>query len=251
MLHGLRAGLAGWRMRRGSGWVLVDLEDFKSFCWASSASGVGSIPTRSRHRGIAAALLVALIVLAGAAHAQPAPRDSLAAPRATVTTRVDGDSTVRTVVADSALATPASVKAPKRTLRGAEGDTLAGGIGRDAPGRVMLRSLLVPGWGQLYNHQWIKAGLVIGVQGTLIGAYVTQNHLAHTRTDATARAQAIDARQAALWFYCGAALVSMLDAYVDAHLFTFGKELAPVEVRLQPRRDPAADGVACALTVGF
>ena len=240
----------------------MDLEDFKSFCWASSASGVGSIPTRSRQRGAGAAFLALLMgcmllwanLFASAAHAasQASPADS---SRASGLATLSVDST-RASVADSAHAAVVPLAQAHRG-RGAEGDTLAGGIGRSAPSRVMFRSLLVPGWGQLYNRKWWKAGIAISGQGALLGAYLVQDHLARTRTDATARAQAIDARQAALWFYAGAALVSMIDAYVDAHLFTFGKEFAPVEVRLTPAASPvtvataATMHVTCAVSVGF
>lgn len=36
-------------MMCGNGWVLVDLKDFKSFRRMLKPSGVGSIPTHSRH----------------------------------------------------------------------------------------------------------------------------------------------------------------------------------------------------------
>ena len=54
------------------------LEDFKSFSWASSASGVGSIPTRSRHLMLLASCVIALVAGAGAdaAHAQSPPADT-------------------------------------------------------------------------------------------------------------------------------------------------------------------------------
>ena len=39
----------------------------------------------------------------------------------------------------------------------------------DQPRFVMARSLLVPGWGQLHNHAWIKAALIAGAEGLLIG----------------------------------------------------------------------------------
>ena len=37
----------------------------------------------------------------------------------------------------------------------------------DRPRWVMLRSLLVPGWGQAHNHAWIKAAVVAAADGTL------------------------------------------------------------------------------------
>lgn len=38
-----------------------------------------------------------------------------------------------------------------------------------SPHKAFLRSLMVPGWGQLYNHRWWKVPLVYGGLGTLGG----------------------------------------------------------------------------------
>jgi len=37
----------------------------------------------------------------------------------------------------------------------------------DQPRWVMLRSLLIPGWGQVHNHAWIKAALLAAGDGSL------------------------------------------------------------------------------------
>src|SRR4029077_15590974 len=39
---------------------------------------------------------------------------------------------------------------------------------RAKPFTVMLRSAAIPGWGQLYNHKYVKAGLVVGGEGLLV-----------------------------------------------------------------------------------
>src|SRR6267378_1625930 len=46
---------------------------------------------------------------------------------------------------------------------------------RSRPFFVMLRSAAVPGWGQLYNHKYVKAGVVIGGEGFL--AFLALNEL--------------------------------------------------------------------------
>src|SRR5436190_477129 len=46
------------------------------------------------------------------------------------------------------------------------------------PRYVMFRSMLVPGWGQLYNGSWIKATLFVGIEGALITQIVQdEQHL--------------------------------------------------------------------------
>src|SRR5438105_15328533 len=39
---------------------------------------------------------------------------------------------------------------------------------RAKPFTVMLRSAAVPGWGQVYNHKYVKAAAVVGVEGFLV-----------------------------------------------------------------------------------
>jgi hypothetical protein len=41
------------------------------------------------------------------------------------------------------------------------------------PGTALRRSLLVPGWGQIYNRDYIKAGLAVGAVGGLTALAVT------------------------------------------------------------------------------
>jgi len=45
-----------------------------------------------------------------------------------------------------------------------------------SPHTAVLRSLIIPGWGQLYNHQWWKVPIIYGGLGLLAYAYtVNQN----------------------------------------------------------------------------
>ena len=104
-------------------------------------------------------LPVALIGLPASADAPPgspqgapaAPLDSLRAPPVpdTAAVHIVEFGHTRTV-------TPT----PAATLRFGE------------PRYVMMRSLLVPGWGQLYNRSWIKATLMAGIEGWLITGLV-------------------------------------------------------------------------------
>jgi hypothetical protein len=73
------------------------------------------------------------------------------------------------MVAPSAEATapesdvePGPVESPARETR-----TLPERARFDRPRWVMLRSLLVPGWGQAHNHAWIKTALLVAGDGSL------------------------------------------------------------------------------------
>lgn len=113
-------------------------------------------------------------------------------------------------------------------LASAKDDSSAAKVVRKkSPNGAMLRSLLFPGWGQLYNNQKIKAFLVVAAQGTLIGVAVYHNNRARDAADPDAHEFYIDKRNQTFWFMGGVTLLSMLDAYIDAYLYDFdaGPEL--------------------------
>src|ERR1700753_2123691 len=45
-----------------------------------------------------------------------------------------------------------------------------------APHKAVMRSLMIPGWGQLYNHQWWKVPLIYGGLGLLGDVVVFNQH---------------------------------------------------------------------------
>jgi hypothetical protein len=120
----------------------------------------------------------------------------------------------------------------------------------DAPRWVMMRSMAVPGWGQLHNGSWIKAGIVAGLEGALIVGIVhdrqDMDHFsaavdsARVHGDADAEQAAVNAYNDALnssvtraWLLGGTIVYAMVDAYVDAHFRHFDVEF---------KHDPALPG---------
>lgn len=108
-------------------------------------------------------------------------------------------------------------------------DTLVSGKKSNfrSPSGALLRSLAVPGWGQLYNKKYLKAVIVAGGQGVLLGtAIVEWKRATDAKNDTSLPAFErledyrlhTNNRNMLLWLYAAAAVVSMLDAYVDAHL---------------------------------
>jgi hypothetical protein len=129
---------------------------------------------------------------------------------------------------------------------------------RAKPFTVMLRSAAVPSWGQLYNHKYVKAGLVLAGEGLL--AYEAVQEL-HRENQAIDRQDAVLAGggditdpayvQASLdqethrnrkiswiWFGIAAHLLSMMDAYVDAHLASFDADFGPSESAVDLGQEP-------------
>jgi hypothetical protein len=105
----------------------------------------------------------------------------------------------------------------------------------------MLRSLVVPGWGQAYNGAWYKAAAVAAAEVTLTLRVVKdQRELNQLADDVTAARTSgdIDLEEAAVTAYndrlnasfgrqylLGAVVVyALVDAYVDAHFRHFKVE---------------------------
>jgi len=128
-------------------------------------------------------------------------------------------------------------------------------VARKSPIGAMLRSLAIPGWGQVYVHQYWKAPLFFA--GTLVMYYYTFKHnsdfldyskqyddlLKQNPNDPNLyiikqkRENARDNRDISIFLLCGVYALSMLDAYVDAHLFNFN-----VSEKLSIQVSPSQNG---------
>ncbi len=153
------------------------------------------------------------------------------------------------------------------------------------PYRVLFRSMVVPGWGQLENDQQWKAALVAMVEGGFLAAGFVElrrsDRAFEAHTAAAIRGDQGEAERQFIyhqdrharavghfWWGAFALMISALDAYVDAHLRDFrsdqlvatpGVELpaaasspavpAPIAFRVAPVVD--AERTALALCVRF
>jgi hypothetical protein len=113
----------------------------------------------------------------------------------------------------------------------------------------MLRSAVVPGWGQLYNHQPLKAAAVVGGEGFLFSRILRELKLQNDAIDRVSEGDSTALLDADLhrnrkvtwiWWTVAAHLLQMADAYVDAHLSTFAADLRVGERSPARRRDDAA-----------
>lgn len=120
----------------------------------------------------------------------------------------------------------------------------------DAPRWVMLRSLVVPGWGQLHNGSWLKAvllgggevALITGIvqdHGSLDGLQAAAERARVESDDATynAAVQAyndrLDRMTSREWLLGAVMVYALADAFVDAHFRDF---------RIEFEYDPALPG---------
>ena len=111
----------------------------------------------------------------------------------------------------------------------------------ETPRWVMLRSLAVPGWGQLHNGSWLKAAVLGGGEIWLLAGMVeddrrirqlrTEAELALAGGDDERYNTAVDAYNSRLerfvsrqWLLGGLLVYALMDAYVDAHFRDFKVE---------------------------
>lgn len=116
---------------------------------------------------------------------------------------------------------------------------------------VMARSAIVPGWGQVYNRQPLKAAVVVAGEGLLIYKILQELGRQNDAIDRQVAAQSAAELEAALadelthrnrkidwiWWAAAAHLLQMADAYVDAHFLNFDAEFGPADPRSDSRRD--------------
>jgi hypothetical protein len=90
-----------------------------------------------------------------------------------------------------------------------------------SPSGALLRSALMPGWGQWYTDHKFKAILVFGAQLALIGNAVYYNQMAVRSRTSDERDFYLDYRSRFTWYAIGFYLLNLLDAFVDGHLWNF------------------------------
>ncbi len=126
-----------------------------------------------------------------------------------------------------------------------------------SPSIAALKSFLVPGLGQAGNEKWIKAGLFFGAYTGLLGWSVAINqdkqdaeghfNSASSAADSLFWQSEVDRlesnRNAKFWFAGATMLLSVIDAYVDAHLRGFDKRIDATVGYI-----PEANGAGVSLT---
>jgi len=101
------------------------------------------------------------------------------------------------------------------------------------PGRAMLHSLIVPGWGQLDNGSRKKAALFFAAELFFVGGYVYESSLVR-KSDLTQyerEAYRTDRNTFVIYWFL-AKVLDITDAYVDAQLARFDvRDITPVELK--------------------
>ena len=116
------------------------------------------------------------------------------------------------------------------------------------PTRAMLYSTVFPGGGQIYVHSYLKAGIVMGVQGYLLSQAVYHNDRVshfHQLMDGTSSLDDLHYRHQRdkyrnelrndEWWIGTTLFLSVADAFVDAHLYNSKQEKQKIHLKFSDK----------------
>jgi hypothetical protein len=94
---------------------------------------------------------------------------------------------------------------------------------RKSPRRAALYALAFPGGGQIYNGRYLKAGLILGLEGLAYWRFAVNRKLyrGYQEDYALPRHRYLEKRNKYAWWVAFIYVYGLLDAVVDAHLQTF------------------------------
>ena len=124
------------------------------------------------------------------------------------------------------------IKAQQDTIVTSDSTTQSGQfVMQKSPWGAVLRSAIIPGWGQIYNESYWKAPVVWGITGWLIYNWIDNNKLYKKNRDLyistdisgykTIRDFYRDQRDQFAIYIVLTYFLNLVDAYVDAQLFDF------------------------------
>lgn len=103
-----------------------------------------------------------------------------------------------------------------------------------SPWGAVVRSAILPGWGQIYNESYWKAPVVWGFMGYFAYVWIDNNNkyidysdaykISRNNNDKTYRDFYRDQRDEFAIYIVLTYFLNLVDAYVDAHMFDFSVE---------------------------
>jgi hypothetical protein len=117
------------------------------------------------------------------------------------------------------------------------------------PYRAMLYSAIVPGGGQLYNHAYLKTFVVVGLQAYLVNSAIYNfDRKEHFRKlmDGSGSSEDLynqgrrnhynDNLKSDYWWMGTVLVLSVADAFVDAHLYNYKDERNKVRLKFEDKK---------------
>ena len=108
-----------------------------------------------------------------------------------------------------------------------------------SPWGAVVRSIMIPGWGQLYNDSYIKAVIAFG----LCFDFARKIYVFDQRYRETGNPDMRTRRIVNSWYFGLVYFLNMVDAYVDAYLYRFNDAME-LTYRVIPVHDALTFGVA-------
>ena len=120
-----------------------------------------------------------------------------------------------------------SLKArPDSTARASKADV-------KSPVKAVFLSAVFPGGGQIYTRNYWRAAGLGTVEVSLAGAAMVEVWRMNKATDQAEIDQHFEKQRSLWWWTAGVGAFSMVDAYVDAHLYRFDEQ-GGMAIRLRP-----------------
>jgi len=107
-----------------------------------------------------------------------------------------------------------------------------------SPWGAVARSAMIPGWGQLYNEQYLKSVLTFAV----VFYFARNVSLNNQRYKDTGEGKYRDRRSINSWYLGLAYALTMIDAFIDASLFKFDDSIE-LTYQVLPKTESLALGV--------
>jgi len=105
-----------------------------------------------------------------------------------------------------------------------------------------LRTAIIPGWGQIYTENYIKAAAYFSLNAYMIYRMAKANREYWETKEAKAR----EDRTRFAWYFGAAYLITLADAYASAYLYRFDEA---IEMAVSPLLTP--DYIALNVYVRF
>jgi len=112
-----------------------------------------------------------------------------------------------------------------------------------SPQKAVILSALLPGGGQFYTSHYIKGGVIaFGEFFSLSKAYFLYRDSKNYQEDSSERDSLMRESFSYAFWFLGIWFYSMLDAYVDAHLYNFD-EKAKISISFKPDNEAVLFGI--------
>ncbi len=106
-----------------------------------------------------------------------------------------------------------------------------------SPWGAVLRSAVLPGWGQIYTHQYFKAVIAFSVNSFLVYQIYNFEQKWRDEKNESFRSK----RNLYSWYFTLSYLLTMVDAYVEAYLYKFNTAMQ-ISHRLDLKEDGFCGG---------